>query len=640
MAGLIPQSFIDDLLNRTDIVEVVASRIQLKKAGKNFSARCPFHNEKTPSFSVSPDKQFYYCFGCGAGGNALGFIMDHDHLDFPQAVEELAKRAGMDVPHEEGGRESRPRPPTDSPLYALLEEASKFYQQTLKSHPSRKAAVDYLKGRGLSGEIARDFRLGFAPPGWDNLLKHLGGDSLQLKAMLDSGLLIENTDNPEKTKRYDRFRDRIMFPIRDTRGRVIAFGGRVLGDDKPKYLNSPETPIFHKGQELYGLFEARKNNRNLDEIMVVEGYMDVIALAQQGLLNAVATLGTATSDEHVKRMFRLVPSILFCFDGDPAGRKAAWRALEATLPSLQDGRRARFMFLPEGEDPDSLVRAEGTDAFQARLHQQALPLAEYFFQQLSEEADPSSLEGKAHLATLAVPLIDKIPGQNLKTLMHQRLREITGLQTDPGHSNANANANPAKSETVDTDAYYYDSSPAFPDTTEANTTSQSLTGYRARESARRSSAPRQSSRTSGVESPTLSALRTLLQSPRLAGQVETASHFAADGDIYTQLLVALLEALQKNPNQSALQLISRWHGTEQGRLLRALAEKEWLIDASNLEQQFFDTINNLSARQRERALEQLLLKARQTELSSDEKSQLRELLNRESSPAKPTSSGA
>ena len=638
MAGLIPQSFIDDLLNRTDIVEVVASRIQLKKAGKNFSARCPFHNEKTPSFSVSPDKQFYYCFGCGAGGNALGFIMDHDHLDFPQAVEELAKRAGMDVPHEEGGRENRPRPPTDSPLYALLEEASKFYQQTLKSHPSRKAAVDYLKGRGLSGEIARDFRLGFAPPGWDNLLKHLGGDSLQLKAMLDSGLLIENTDNPEKTKRYDRFRDRIMFPIRDTRGRVIAFGGRVLGDDKPKYLNSPETPIFHKGQELYGLFEARKNNRNLDELMVVEGYMDVIALAQQGLLNAVATLGTATSDEHVKRMFRLVPSILFCFDGDPAGRKAAWRALEATLPSLQDGRRARFMFLPEGEDPDSLVRAEGTDAFQARLHQQALPLAEYFFQQLSEEADPSSLEGKAHLATLAVPLIDKIPGQNLKTLMHQRLREITGLQTDPGRSNASAN--PTKSETVDTDAHYYDSSPAFPDTTERNTTSQSFTGYRAQESARRSSAPRQSSRTSGVESPTLSALRTLLQSPRLAGQVETASHFAADGDIYTQLLVALLEALQKNPNQSALQLISRWHGTEQGRLLRALAEKEWLIDASNLEQQFFDTINNLSARQRERALEQLLLKARQTELSSDEKSQLRELLNRESSPAKPTSSGA
>ena len=297
MAGLIPQSFIDDLLNRTDIVDVVSSRVQLKKAGKNYTACCPFHKEKTPSFSVSPDKQFYYCFGCGAGGNALGFLMDHDNLDFPQAIEDLAKAAGMEIPREEGGRQHKPRQPTDSPLYPLLTAAADFYRQALKSHPSRKAAVDYLKGRGLTGEIARDFGLGFAPPGWDNLLKHLSSDTLQQKAMIDAGLLIENA---ETGKRYDRFRDRVMFPIRDSRGRVIAFGGRVLGDDKPKYLNSPETPVFHKGQELYGLYEARKNNRNLDEIIVVEGYMDVIALAQQGLRNAVATLGTATSEEHIQ----------------------------------------------------------------------------------------------------------------------------------------------------------------------------------------------------------------------------------------------------------------------------------------------------------------------------------------------------
>lgn len=340
MAGLIPQSFIDDLLNRSDIVEVVGSRIQLKKAGKNYSALCPFHKEKTPSFSVSPDKQFYYCFGCGAGGNALGFVMDHDQLDFPQAVEELAKRAGMEVPHEDSGRKHKPRQPVDSPLYPLLAAAADYYRQALKSHPTRKSAVEYLKGRGLSGVIARDFGLGFAPPGWDNLMKHLGGDALQQKALIDAGLLIENAENG---KRYDRFRDRVMFPIRDSRGRVIAFGGRVLGDDKPKYLNSPETPVFHKGQELYGLYEARQTNRDLDEIMVVEGYMDVIALAQQGLRNAVATLGTATSEEHLKRLFRIVPSVLFCFDGDAAGRKAAWRALEATLPNLQDGRRARFL---------------------------------------------------------------------------------------------------------------------------------------------------------------------------------------------------------------------------------------------------------------------------------------------------------
>ena len=427
MAGLIPQGFIDDLLNRTDIVEVVGARVKLKKAGKNWMACCPFHNEKTPSFSVSPDKQFYYCFGCGAGGNALGFIMDHDNLEFPEAVEELAKRAGVEVPREESGGRRKPRQPTDSPLYPLLAAAAEYYRLALRNHPKRQAAVDYLKKRGLTGEIARDFGLGFAPPGWDNLSKHLGGDDLQQKAMLDAGLLVENA---ESGKRYDRFRDRVIFPIRDSRGRVIAFGGRVLGDDKPKYLNSPETPVFHKGQELYGLFEARKHNRDLDEILVVEGYMDVIALAQQGIRNAVATLGTATSEEHIKRLFRIVPSILFCFDGDQAGRSAAWRALESALPVLKDGFRVRFLFLPEGEDPDTLVRAEGADAFQARFVQQAQPLAEYFFQQLMIEADPATLEGKAHLATLAAPLIEKIPGNNLRLLMRQRLSELTGLGND------------------------------------------------------------------------------------------------------------------------------------------------------------------------------------------------------------------
>ena len=458
MAGLIPQSFIDDLLNRTDIVDVVSSRVQLKKTGKNFSACCPFHKEKTPSFSVSPDKQFYYCFGCGAGGNALGFVMDHDNLDFPQAVEELAKAAGMEVPREQNVKGQKPRQPTDSPLYPLLAAAAEFYRQALKSHPMRKAAVDYLKGRGLSGEIARDFGMGFAPPGWDNLYKHLSSDTLQQKVMIDAGLLIENA---ETGKRYDRFRDRVMFPIRDSRGRVIAFGGRVLGDDKPKYLNSPETPVFHKGQELYGLFEARKHNRNLDEIIVVEGYMDVIALAQQGLRNAVATLGTATSEEHLKRLFRVVPNVLFCFDGDQAGRNAAWRALEATLSSLQDGRRARFLFLPEGEDPDTLVRSEGTDAFKARINQHAQPLADYFFEQLTKESDPRSLEGKAHMATLAAPLIDKVPGANLRTLMRQRLSEITGLNNEAVSQlvqSAPADVPPSYDPYVD-----YDAMPDFAD---------------------------------------------------------------------------------------------------------------------------------------------------------------------------------
>ncbi len=643
MAGLIPQSFIDDLLNRSDIVEVVSSRIQLKKAGKNYTACCPFHKEKTPSFSVSPDKQFYYCFGCGAGGNALGFIMDHDSLEFPQAVEELAKRTGMEVPREESGPGRKPRQPVDSPLYPLLESAADYYRQSLKGHPARKAAVEYLKGRGLSGVIARDFGLGFAPPGWDNLMKHLGGDALQQKAMIDAGLLIENA---ETGRSYDRFRDRVMFPIRDSRGRVIAFGGRVLGDDKPKYLNSPETPVFHKGQELYGLYEARKANRDLDEIMVVEGYMDVIALAQQGLRNAVATLGTATSDEHLKRLFRIVPSVLFCFDGDAAGRKAAWRALESALPNLQDGRRARFLFLPEGEDPDSLVRSEGTDAFRARILQQAQPLADYFFQQLSEEADPRSLEGKAHLATLAAPLIEKIPGNNLRALMRQRLGEITGLHSEALQQMSSASPSPALEYD---DSVYYDTAAhdegdyyAPPATTQPKTGGKKEWKKDWKKPGQRPDfkKPRAPRTPATVEPPALTTLRTLLHHPELAQKVEDASHFAAEDDTYAQLLVALLGTLQKNPKLRSLQLIARWHGTDQGRLLRALAEKEWLISADNLEQQFFDTITSLAARQRDRSLETLLRKARQGELSAEEKEQLRSLLNRNSTPAISTSTGA
>ncbi|QXH51986.1 DNA primase [Pseudomonas fakonensis] len=660
MAGLIPQSFIDDLINRLDIVDVVSSRVQLKKTGKNYSACCPFHKEKTPSFTVSPDKQFYYCFGCGAGGNALGFVMDHDNLDFPQAVEELARAAGMEVPREQGRRDHKPRQPTDSPLYPLLDAASEFYRQALRGHPTRKAAVDYLKGRGLSGEIARDFGLGFAPPGWDNLLKHLGADSLQQKVMIDAGLLIENA---ESGKRYDRFRDRVMFPIRDSRGRIIAFGGRVLGDDKPKYLNSPETPVFHKGQELYGLYEARKHNRNLDEIIVVEGYMDVIALAQQGLRNAVATLGTATSEEHLKRLFRVVPSVLFCFDGDQAGRKAAWRALESTLSALQDGRRARFLFLPEGEDPDSLVRAEGTDAFRARINQHAQPLADYFFEQLSAEADPRSLEGKAHMATLAAPLIEKVPGANLRQLMRNRLKEITGLDTQQAEQLAQQA--PAPSSVPDYDpGYDYDAmasyTPDYGDMPQHDYApvhqEQEWKPNKGGGKKPWSDKPWDKNRKGGkpwqqrdeapprvpapVEPPALAALRTLLHHPLLAGKVEDASHFADEEHLYSQLLVALIEAAQKNPKLSSMQLIARWHGTEQGRLLRALAEKEWLIVADNLEQQFFDTITSLSARQRERSLEQLLRKSRQSELTSEEKTQLLALLSRNVPAQTPTSSGA
>ena len=397
-------------------------------------------------------------------------------------------------------------------------------------------------------------------------------------------------------------------------------------------MNSPETPVFHKGQELYGLYEARKYNRQLNEIIVDEGYMDVIALAQQGLRNAVATLGTATSEEHIKRLFRVVPNILFCFDGDNAGRKAAWRALQATLSNLKDGQQARFLFVPDGEDPDSLIRSEGLEAFQARITQQAVPLTSYFFTHLAEEVNLESLEGKAHMATLASPLIEQIPGANLRALMRQKLTQLTGLS-----SAAQADNNPPahnwtashdyNSESAELDAYHQFHPNDYPDMPRhAPTQSFKQPNHNDNSWPRKSASARQSDRAkTAVETPHLAALRTLLHHPHLALKVDTASKLAAEDDLYAQLLVSLLEALQKSPNLSPLQLIARWHGTEQGHLLRVLAEKEWLIDADNLEQQFFDTITRLASRQRERLIEQLLNKARSDQLSSEEKQHLRAL---------------
>ena len=400
MAGRIPQAFLDDLLERVDIVEVIDRRVKLRKSGKNYTARCPFHEEKTPSFSVNPDKQFYYCFGCGAGGNALGFLMDYENLDFPRAVEALAGSAGLEVPREptRGAQDDPEREQSNKALYALMEEVATYYRRQLRQHPQASRAVTYLKQRGLTGEIAKQFDLGFAPPGWDNLLKALGNTPAQQTLLKDSGMLVENEDG----KLYDRFRDRVVFPIRDQRGRVVAFGGRVLGDDKPKYLNSPETGIFHKGRELYGLFQARQANRKLERLLVVEGYMDVIALAQHGISNATATLGTATSKTHLERIYRLCPEVVFCFDGDEAGRKAAVRALEAALPCMEDGRQARFLFLPEGEDPDTMVRGGGAEHFQ-ELVRNAMPLEQFLFESVAEGLDTSSMDGKARLSKQALP---------------------------------------------------------------------------------------------------------------------------------------------------------------------------------------------------------------------------------------------
>jgi DNA primase len=420
---VIPPEFIDEVLARTDIVEILEGRVALKKTGQNYSGLCPFHDEKTPSFSVSQAKQFYYCFGCQASGSALKFLMEFDRMDFVAAVEYLAQRVGMEVPQDR--KVNKEVAEKRKSLYDILEQSNTFYKDQLRQHAEKNRAVDYLKGRGLTGEIAAAFSLGFAPPGWDNLMGKLAVSNADRQLLIDSGMLTENAD---EGKTYDRFRDRIMFPIRDLRGRTIAFGGRVLDDEaRPKYLNSAETPVFHKGRELYGLYEARK--QKLDKLVVVEGYMDVVALAQHGVRYCVATLGTATSTDHIDRMFRIVPQIIFCFDGDDAGRNAAWKALKSTLPAMEDGCDARFLFVPDGDDPDSLIRREGREKFEQRLDA-ALGLTEFLFQTLQNGLDLEAIEGRAALSKLAVPLIAEIPDGVFKQLVIRELSDRTGLPTE------------------------------------------------------------------------------------------------------------------------------------------------------------------------------------------------------------------
>ncbi|MCB1772603.1 MAG: DNA primase [Gammaproteobacteria bacterium] len=419
MAGTIPQHFIDELIARADIVELIGRRVPLKKAGREFQACCPFHSEKTPSFTVSPTKQFYHCFGCGAHGTALGFLMEYDRLSFPEAVEELAGSLGLEVPHEAGFEQG----PDHRPLYDLLDRAADYYAQQLRTHPTARQAVDYLQGRGLSGDVAAAYRLGYAPPGWENALKAFGGDNTKIARLRDAGLITE-----QDGKRYDRLRERIIFPIRDTRGRVIGFGGRLLGEGKPKYLNSPETPVFHKGRELYGLYESRQAEANPPRLLVVEGYMDVIALAQFGIRCAVATLGTATTRDHLEKLYRATSEVVFCFDGDRAGRDAAWKAMLTALPLLRSGRQARFLFLPDGEDPDTLVRKIGADAFTEKL-EQSLPLSEFLFEKLAGQVDMDSIDGRARLGELAKPLIQQLPTGVFRDMMQQSLNDRIGLQT-------------------------------------------------------------------------------------------------------------------------------------------------------------------------------------------------------------------
>jgi DNA primase len=535
MAGKIPRPFIDDLLNRVDIVEVIDSRVPLKKKGKEYWACCPFHSEKSASFSVSQNKQFYHCFGCQQSGNAISFLMEYDHMEFVEAIETLAQTMGIEVPYEKG---QTPSAPTHSfnPLYESLERCSNYYQTQLKQNP---LAIEYLKQRGISGDIARDFAIGFAPQGWNNLT----GDK---KTLTEAGMLIEK----ENGQPYDRFRHRLMFPIRDRRGRTIAFGGRVIDpEDNPKYLNSPESPVFHKGSEIYGLFELKKGSNNIDHILVTEGYMDVIGLAQHGVKTAVATLGTAINNEQIEKLFRSSKSLIFCFDGDNAGKKAAWRSLEQCLASLKEGRIARFLFLPEGHDPDSYIQEYGQQAYLSEIDK-AATLSEFLFNTLTAECDISSSEGKAMLLDRLDPYVKLIPLQSLKDQILSRAESLT------------SNKHEARLEKLL-------SRPGNNHETRIQLPEQTWT-------------------------PTRLAINLLLQKPALAHGTGNQYELSETKIPGIDLLLKILDRIQDEPDISTQNLLQRFQGDDhESHLYQLAAMRPQVEDEASLDKMFQDCLNRL-----------------------------------------------
>jgi DNA primase len=570
MAGRIPPEFIDALLARTDIVDLINHRVPLRKGGKDYQACCPFHDEKTPSFTVSREKQFYHCFGCGAHGTAIGFLMEYDRLGFLDAVEELARQAGMELP---SGGEAAHSGPNLAPLYELLERVARIYRGQLKHHPQATRAIDYLRARGLTGEVAAAFGLGYAPPGWDFLQSTLGTDTGLRERLLQCGLMIE-----QEGRRYDRFRDRVMFPIRDRRGRVIGFGGRILGEGKPKYLNSPETPVFHKGRELYGLHETLRALKNPERLLVVEGYMDVIALAQFGINYAVATLGTATTDEHLQTLLRSAPELVFCFDGDRAGRAAAWKALETVLPQATGRQQVRFLFLPEGEDPDTLIRREGRDAFEERA-KAAAPLSEFLFRQLTAQVDMESLDGRARLGELARPLLGKVPPGVFRDLLDARLATLVGVAT----------SQPATSN---------------------------------RDTRRRSrTAPRKQPLT-----PLRLAIALLLQNPHIASQANQVPALWRRLDRPgIQPLAQTIDLIAAHPEINTATLLERWRGQEMYTHLERLADPTLLthIPEEGLAAELTGALQRLNAETANAETERLFARNSPAQWTEEEKDRLR-----------------
>ncbi len=600
--GLIPQTFIDELIARTDIVEVVGSRVQLKKAGREFRACCPFHNEKTPSFWVSPDKQFYHCFGCGAHGTVLRFLMEYDRMAFPEAVEELATRLSLEVPHEGGAAPPGARR-ADEPLYDLMGRVAQFYTDALMRDERARA---YALKRGLERETLEQFRIGYAPNSWNEVLRRFGGNDAERKALAELGLIIERERGQarEGERYYDRFRDRLMFPIRDVRGRIIAFGGRIIDQGEPKYLNSPETVLFHKGRELYGLYETRRARTALKRLLVVEGYMDAVRLHQSGLTYAVATLGTATTPEHLKRIFRLVSEVVFSFDGDRAGRAAAWRALQNALPEAREGREIRFLFLPEGHDPDTLVAAEGPEAFEKRLETSTVPLSEYLIRELSEQVDLTSADGLARFAEAARPLYAKLPAGVFRELLLGRLARVIGLTPErleelwgTGGTTASAAA-PVRE--------------AIP-----------VKRAQTRTSAGRGSLVRQ-------------AILRLLWFPAIARQVSELerSGVNASDEPGVELLCELLDHLHASPATSAAQVLERWADKPDAEHLAKLLQREELVvDAGAAAHELKAALVKLAEMAAAKRLAALEAKSRTSRLSAEEMQEFQRLIMRKPPPA-------
>ena len=620
MAGRIPDSFIETLNDRMNIVDVISTRVPLKKSGREYHGRCPFHDDSSPSFSVNPDKQVYHCFGCGASGGLISFIMEYDNMDFVSAVESLASLAGLEVPTEATDPEAGKR----KVLYEILEMADQAFRKALKSNPSRERAVSYLKGRGLTGTIAHRFGLGYAPDGWRFLYDQLSADTLIKKKLLDAGLTVVNSQGRE----YDRFRERVMFPIRDIRGRTIAFGGRVLDDSKPKYLNSPETKLFRKSDTLYGLYEARQVCRSLDRVLIVEGYMDVVALSQFGIDFAVATLGTSLTSQHLDRLSRQTAQVIVCFDGDKAGRTAAKRALDTMLPFLSDEFSIRFLFLPDGHDPDSLVRGEGTDAFLSRLND-ALPVSEALIHLLSDDVDLTKIDGRARLTALALPKIAKIPISIYRSLMLDSLSELSGtrrtdldarlqdLQIEPiGGEEKPANTpGQGQAQEIDTGIASFESLRPVGDD-QFTDFSENVEPPLEIEDIPEAPSDLQFPNPDKPEPLANRLLWLLLQNPKLLTDTFTIPERSRLINI--RALAQVFDWLTTSDNPTTVGLMGHFSGTELGRLLSRLLSREALFSEHSYQVEFQDGLNQLKKQLATESMRLLAEDAKRGKISAED----------------------